>query len=91
MDQLLIETYGTAVSKAFSGVNSTNAVALAVFLFVYFFSYLYFYPNTLIASINFSELEWQQSPVQGLSSSRHVHLEGREKLGTYWWSDNWDC
>ena len=35
MDQLLIETYGTAVSKAFSGVNSTNAVALVVFLFIY--------------------------------------------------------
>ena len=35
MDQLLIDTYGTAVSKAFSGVNSTNAVALAVFLFIY--------------------------------------------------------
>ena len=54
MDQLVIETYGTAVSKAFSGVNSTNAVALVVFLFVYFFSYLYFYSKTLIASINFS-------------------------------------
>ena len=41
MDQLLIETYGTAVSKAFSGVNSTNAVALAVFLFIYFFLFIF--------------------------------------------------
>ena len=40
IDQLLIETYGTAVSKALSGVNSTNAVALAVFLFIYLFIYL---------------------------------------------------
>ena len=40
IDQLLIETYGTAVSKALSGVNSTNAVALAVFLFIYLFFFL---------------------------------------------------
>ena len=45
MDQLLIETYGTAVFKAFSGVNSTNAVALAVFLFVYFFLIYIFIPT----------------------------------------------
>ena len=45
MDQLLIETYGTAVSKAFSGVNSTNAVALAVFLFIYFFPIYIFIPR----------------------------------------------
>ena len=56
IDQLLIETYGTAVSKAFSGVNSTNAVALAS-SYYFIFSYLYFYPKTLFASINFSKLE----------------------------------
>ena len=37
IDPLLIETYGTAVSKALPGVKSTNAVALTVFLFIYFF------------------------------------------------------
>ena len=43
IDQLLIETYGTAVSKALSGVNSTNAVALAVFLFIYLFFFLFIF------------------------------------------------
>ena len=56
IDPLLIETYGTAVSKALPGVKSTNAVALAVFLFIYFFLFM-FYPKILIASINFSKLE----------------------------------
>ena len=45
IDQLLIDTYGTAVLKAFAGVNSTNAVALAVFLFIHFFLIYIFIPR----------------------------------------------
>ena len=48
IDQLLIETYGTAVSKALSGVNSTNAVALAVFLFIYlFFLFIFLFQDPI--------------------------------------------
>ena len=51
----------STVSKALSGVNSTNPVALAVFLFIYLF-YLFFlmyifYPKALFAGIKFYKLE----------------------------------